>query len=166
MQNVILIGFMGSGKTTVGNKIAEITGMRFVDIDAEIVKKSGMEINDIFEIFGEQRFREMESEELLKLSATKDCVIATGGGIVTIPSNIELLKKIGTVIYLKNSFETSKNRVTGKDDRPLFKDVEKARELFEKRENLYNSCADFIIETDFINPEQAALKAVKMLGIQ
>jgi len=164
MPNIILIGFMGSGKTSVGKKLADILGMKFTDLDSEIVKRAGMPINEIFDTYGEKRFRELESETLRSFVSIEGNVIATGGGIITVPSNLETLKNTGKIIYLKNSFETSRLRVEGKGDRPLFRDTAKAYELFEKRAGLYEAASDIIIETDDLNVAQVAEKAAKLAG--
>lgn len=166
MSNIILIGFMGSGKTSVGKKLAEIMKLAFVDLDLKIVEKAGISINEIFDRFGETKFRQLESGMLSEFSDKNGFVIATGGGIVTIPENIPVLKKTGKVIYLKNSFETSRLRVGEKGDRPLFRDIDKAARLFEKRQPLYEMAADLIIDTDDLNVTETAKKAAGSAGVK
>ncbi|MFP4466533.1 MAG: shikimate kinase [Candidatus Goldiibacteriota bacterium] len=148
MDNIILIGFMGSGKTAVGKKLAKKTGREFIDIDAEIVKREGMPIKKIFEDYGEKYFRKAETETARIILKKKNRVVAAGGGIVVKKSNISLLKKGGTVVYLKNSFLRSAERLKGKTDRPLFTDLKKARQLYNSRLGLYEKAADIKVFTD------------------
>ena len=93
MENIILIGFMGCGKTTVGKKLASMSGRKFLDMDDEIVRRAGMKITEIFEKYGEDRFRQMETELCEQLSETEGLVIATGGGVIKNERNMQLLKK-------------------------------------------------------------------------
>ena len=168
MKNIILIGFMGSGKTSVGAEIAALTGLKLEDIDARIVKDAGMPISEIFSKFGEERFRKLETQAAKKVSAMKGRVISTGGGIVTRPENLPVLKSGGTVVYLKNSFAVSKRRLAGKKDRPLFDsgNLGKTRALFKSRLKLYEKASDVTVVTDKKTVEQAAKEAIKKAGGQ
>lgn len=141
----IIIGFMGSGKTTISSLLDE----DYVDMDAVIVERIGMPIADFFEKEGEARFREIESQVLAELIAS-DRVIATGGGIVTSAANRALLAENPETIYLKADFDTLYNRIQKdtKNVRPLFVNNSKEdfKAIFDGRQDLYESVANCIIE--------------------
>ncbi len=145
-MNIILIGFMGSGKSSTARFISRNYSFRFVDSDRIIEKKLKMSVREIFENFGENFFRSVERDIISSnLFFCSDCVIATGGGLPCHFNNIELLKKIGWVFYLKLSFEDIINRVKNKKNRPLLDNIEEARSLFDKRASCYKN-AHFIID--------------------
>ena len=150
MKNLVLIGFMGSGKTVISEALAKKTGRKIADTDALIEATAGMRIKRVFAMYGEAYFRKMESAAANLAAAETDAIIATGGGIVMRPANIKALKKTGVVVYLKNSFEVSAKRLKKQDDRPLFdhKNLEKTKELFKKSQPLYAAAADLTVETD------------------
>jgi len=158
LKNIVLIGFMGSGKTTVGKKVSRITGMKFVDLDAQIEKSAKTKISRIFETRGELYFRGLETKALAKAGKKSKTVISTGGGIIKMDKNLPLLKKAGLVVYLKNSFAVCKKRLEGKTDRPLFNkdNLKSARALFKSRLELYKKAADITVITDRLNAEEAA----------
>ena len=141
----IIIGFMGSGKTTISSLLDE----DYVDMDAVIVERIGMPIADFFLKEGEARFREIESQVLAELIAS-DRVIATGGGIVTSAANRALLAENPETIYLKADFDTLYNRIQKdtKNVRPLFVNNSKEdfKAIFDGRQDLYESVANRIIE--------------------
>ena len=168
MKNIILIGFMGSGKTSVGRQISSMTGFKLEDIDSRIVKDSKMEIKDIFAGHGEDYFRKLETKTAGKVFSMKNRVVSTGGGIVTRPENFELMKKGGTVVYLKNSFAVSVKRLNGDKDRPLFDldNLKKTEMLFKKRLELYKKAADITVVTDNKTVLQAANEVIKKAGIK
>jgi len=150
-SNLILIGFMGTGKTCVGQRVAKSLGFRFVDTDALIVKKAGKPIAAIFEESGEDAFRELETAVLQSCASKKNQVISTGGGIVTRPENIEILRNAGYVIWLRASVETILERTGRHNDRPLLATPDPAatvRKLMGDREELYRSAAHLPISTD------------------
>ncbi len=128
MKNVYLIGFMGSGKTTLGHDLAKRLRCRFVDMDKELENKHQLLIPEIFGKFGEEQFRSWESELLQKLSLEKNLVVATGGGLPCFHKNMELLNQSGITIYLKLSTETIFERLSKRrGNRPLilsFSDAE------------------------------------------
>src|SRR5262245_6205046 len=105
-RNVYLIGPMGSGKTAVGRRLATLLGIEFIDSDAEIEKRTGVDIRYIFEKEGEARFRERERDVIADLTALEGVVIATGGGVILDPANREQLAETGTVVYLETTIET------------------------------------------------------------
>ena len=150
MNNFILIGFMGSGKTEVGKRLAKRLGYTFMDTDLLIEEKTGKSISDIFSKDGELFFRDIETLILTELSGINEHVISTGGGIVTKKENILLLKKTGFIIWLKASPETILKRVGSETHRPLLKvdnPLEKIKKLMSQREQSYSE-ADVTIDTD------------------
>lgn len=154
---VYLTGFMGAGKSTIGPILANTLGWEFCDLDRIIEQHTGKKINRIFEEHGDQYFREIESEQLRKVSEGDERIISLGGGTVTWGSNLDFIKKNGQIIYLKISVESVYNRLIYKNDRPLMKINEaigskeeilnKINEMFRERKPYYEQ-ADFIIETE------------------
>ena len=164
MQNIILIGFMGVGKTEVGKLLAKKLKMTYIDTDSIIEKEQGMEINDIFKEKGEESFRDMETELLDKLADLKDHVISTGGGIVLRPGNVIKLKSMGPLVLLTSDHETVYKRVNGSGARPLL-NVEdpkaKIKEIMEFRMPIYRGIADLEVDTSRLSPEEASNKIAK-----
>jgi shikimate kinase len=148
--NVYLIGPMGSGKTAVGRRLANLLGKTFVDSDAEIEKRTGVDIRYIFEKEGEARFREREREVIADLTALSDIVLATGGGVVLDPANRERLAATGTVIYLETTIDTLVRRTKNARTRPLLlNDDPRAvlERLMAARRPLYEALADLRVDT-------------------
>lgn len=150
-KNIILIGMMGSGKSTIGRLLAQkIENFDFVDTDEEIEKTAKMTIPEIFIDYGESSFRELESGTIKRFCAHENQVISTGGGCVESIENIEALKESGIIFYLKASVDTLFERVKHTDDRPMLYDEDprkKLKMLLKRREPLYQS-ADFVIDTE------------------
>ncbi len=150
-KNIILIGAMGVGKSTVGKRLAKNLAIDFHDSDQEIVEKTGVDIATIFEYEGEQGFRKREENTIKELCALEDIVLATGGGAILSKNTRELLSKSGTVFYLKASIETILNRAKSENSRPLLKTSNKRKtisELLAQRTPLYESVAHHTINTD------------------
>lgn len=150
-RNIALVGFMGSGKTAVAKEIANATGMNAIDIDADIEKKTGEKINNIFEKYGEQEFRKMENEEIKKIKHADNSVISCGGGIVLNPENIDELKKHCTVIWLYVSARTALHRTHEDRSRPLLNILDKekvAESIVRNRMERYAKASDLIINTE------------------
>ncbi|MGN1180720.1 MAG: shikimate kinase [Suilimivivens sp.] len=149
-DNVILTGFMGCGKTSVGIRLSYALKRTIIDTDKWIEKKQGMVVSDIFAKYGEAAFRQMETDCIKTLIATQDHqIISTGGGLPVREENHALLKELGRVYYLKVSPEVVYERLKGDTTRPLLQSEdpqERIRELLSKREPLYEKCADSIIE--------------------
>lgn len=148
MQNLILIGPMGSGKTTVGKQLAKRTRMDFVDSDHMIEDRCGVSISTIFDIEGEDGFRKRETKMLQELCARSNVVLATGGGAITTEENRILLRKSGFVIYLKTTIETQLARTQKNQNRPLLENVDvadKLSELMAERGTLYEQEADLVV---------------------
>jgi shikimate kinase len=163
MKNLILTGFMGTGKTEVSRELARLLTMKLIDIDTEIVKSAKMSINQIFEQFGEQKFREMETEMIEKVSCEKNVIISTGGGAVLKQENMDALKKTGIVICLMATPETILQRTSGTSERPLLqveKPLEKINELLNLRKPFYEK-ADMMIDTENKTPLQIAEEIIE-----
>jgi shikimate kinase len=158
-MNVVLIGLMGSGKSTVARLAAQNLGFAFADTDHLISDTAGCSIPDIFAREGEAGFRRRETEALRSLLGTERLVIATGGGIVTQPDNLPLLKQLGYVVWLNATPDTLHNRTARSDDRPLLKQGDAAatlRKLYEERRPLYEAACDFKITTDDLAAPEVA----------
>lgn len=151
-RNIILIGYMGSGKSTVGRKAAKAVEYTFLDTDVLIEKEEGMTISKLFEEKGESYFREKETETIRRLLAEpKGKIIATGGGLPMKEGNAELLKELGTVIYLKAETDTLVKRLSGDTSRPLLKNGElreKIETMLAIRGPVYEATADVVLQTD------------------
>ena len=143
-SNLVLIGMSGGGKTVLGQKCAEKLGKKFVDTDAEIVKRIGMPIADFFAKEGEPAFRKIETEVLHELSSQNNLVISTGGGIVKNPLNVEYLKRNGRIIWLKRDAELLQSG----NGRPLAPDTAATKKLYEERLPLYTAAAEAIAENN------------------
>jgi len=134
-MRVVLTGFMGAGKTTVGRRLSELAGIPFVDLDERIEARFGASVREIFAREGEASFRAAEREELERALAPDPAVVATGGGTLTFAGNLELARERGLVVWLHPSFATIARRVggLGKADRPLFRDETQAFALYRER---------------------------------
>lgn len=158
-RNLILIGFMGTGKTTIGKRVAKSLGFKFVDTDLLIVKKAGKSIPKIFEEVGEDAFRDLETEVLRECGQKTDQVISTGGGIVIRPGNLEILKASGYVIWLKAETDTIFERVSRNRNRPLLHTDNPRKtidDLLKVRDGLYESAQHFAIRTDELTMEETS----------
>ena len=143
MNNIILIGFMGCGKTTVGKNTAEALRLDFVDTDEYIERKYEMRISEIFEKFGEEKFRDMETKALREVCQRDNTVISTGGGIIIRDENADIMKNSGKVFFINTPFETIKSRLKGDKKRPLLAEgFEKAKALYDSRMDKYQKAAD------------------------
>ncbi|WP_270505074.1 shikimate kinase [Paraclostridium sordellii] len=159
MSNIILIGFMGSGKTTIGEKLSLMKNMRFIDLDLEVEKLEKKTINDIFTEKGEQYFRNIESKLLEKYCYLDDVVISTGGGIVESKDNIEMLKNKKNVIWLDGNVDTILNHLRKETHkRPKLKDEKNLEEYIKKlldyRKDKYNKASNIKIDINGKNIEQ------------
>lgn len=155
--NLFLIGFMGSGKSTVAAKLKNRTHKKLIEMDETIVSNQGMSINEIFEKYGEAHFREIESELVKEISSEGDCIVSCGGGVVIKPENIEEMKKNGKIVFLSATPETIFERVRYSTNRPILNghmNVEYIAELMEKRRTLYEAAADVVISTDNKNADE------------
>ncbi len=149
MQNIVLCGMMGAGKSAVGARLATMSGRTLVDTDAVIVERYG-EIKKIFEEYGEGYFRDLESNVVAELAQREGVIISTGGGVVLREENANNLKKGGKIFFLKAELQTLVNRAQGDTSRPLLQGnlEEKMRTLLAQRTPIYEGVADKIIVTD------------------
>jgi shikimate kinase / 3-dehydroquinate synthase len=154
--NIALAGFMGSGKTTAGRIISELTGMSFIDTDEVVEVSSGMSVQDIFARGGEELFRQIERQVVIEASSGSNRVIALGGGAVLDPDNIESLRKNSVIYYLDVTIEEALTRATPEGGRPLLGDRESARELLDSRRDAYLEAADLVVETAGRTPQEVA----------
>jgi len=162
-RNVVLIGFMGTGKSSVGRELARRWGFRFLDTDSIIRSQCGKSISEIFSVFGESFFRDQEFATLTKLLHCHRSVIATGGGIVIQPRNVDLLGKLGTTIWLKADQTTILERVSRNKNRPLLQttDPETAiARLLTERGPLYESAADLVVDSSGLSHQEVAERVI------
>ena len=151
MKNIFFVGFMGAGKSTVARNLQKRLKMNLVEMDERIEKEQGMTIPEIFEKYGESRFRDLESELILTIGKEGNTIVSCGGGVVVRPENIEYMKKNGMVIFLSAKPETVFDRVKDSTNRPILNgnmNVEYIAGLMEKRRALYEAAADVKISTD------------------
>lgn len=163
-MKLILIGFMGAGKSSVACYLEQFFGVPSFDTDRLILEKTGYgSIRDLFEEKGERFFREQELLVAQSLSEEKEAVIATGGGVVMNQLFFQFLKKEeDRIVFLKASFSTLCKRIQDPSDRPLFQDLHKAKKLYELRASFYHHYADFTIETDGLMIEEVVQKLVEL----
>lgn len=152
LNNIVLIGPMGSGKTTVGRRLAESLKIEFFDADHEIIDKTGVSIDHIFDVEGEEGFRKRESSVLQELCNKPNIVLATGGGAVISEENRLLIKKTGSVIYLLSSVDQILRRTAKSKTRPLLENSTNRRktisDIIDSRDPLYREVATIIINTN------------------
>ena len=149
--NIVLIGFMGAGKSTISEFLKTAFAMDVIEMDQIIAEREGMTISDIFEVYGEQYFRDLETNLLIEMQSRTNVVISCGGGTPMRECNVVEMKKNGRVVLLTAKPETILDRVKDSHDRPLIennKTVPFIAELMEKRREKYEAAADIVIETD------------------
>jgi len=165
--NIILIGFMGCGKSSIGRRLAARLGYEFLDSDDLIAAAAGKSIPDIFAEEGEERFRERETRALQGLIGSTSTVLATGGGAVLRPENRQILRNIGTTVWLHADPETLFERATRSRKRPLL-EVENPRTTFnallESRLPVYEQAADLKIDASGLSHEQTVESIVWAAG--
>ena len=170
-RSIVLIGFMGTGKSLVGKILEQQTGFRRFDTDEIISQKLKMPIEEIFSSHGEQRFRELETETVRLLSTEEPAIIVAGGGIVLQAKNVDLLRQLGTVVWLDADEATLRTRIRRLDNRPLLRTANPEAtlsELLEARQPLYSNAADLRVDTAKKNPKQIAeliLKNIRDLPV-
>lgn len=164
MKNLILCGFMGCGKSTIGRKLAAKLEKEFVDMDRYIEAKENMTVSEIFEKYGEEKFREIETEACKELALKSDLIIAAGGGTLTFQRNIDILKETGRIIYIDVKYEMLCERLKRDTRRPLLQVEnrnEVIKELLEKRRPIYERAASIYIDGNFTSGRVANI----VLGI-
>lgn len=166
MSNIVLMGFMGAGKTTIGKELAKALGYEFIDTDERIEKEQGRKISDIFSEDGEEVFRQMETDLLKNLQNSEDkFVLSIGGGMPVREENRSLLRSLGTVVYLKTSKEEILRRVSGDTNRPLLQGgelEEKVTNLMNAREQIYMETACVEVVTDQKTPQKIVEELLKI----
>ena len=165
VDNVILVGFMGAGKSSVGRMLATRLGRCFVETDEMITAQEGRPIPEIFADRGEAYFRALEDEAVRLLALKGDDVIATGGGLPCREGRIEALRAIGTVVWLSGAFGTLYERALRGGDRPMLsgKTREQAEALYEARKPFYAK-ADLAVDTTALNVDQVAARVAAALA--
>ena len=152
LNNIVLVGPMGSGKTTVGRRLSEKLGVNFYDADHEIIDKTGVSIDHIFDVEGEEGFRKRESDVLRELCIKDNIVLATGGGAVISKENRFEISKTGSIIYLLSTVDQILRRTAKSKTRPLLEKSSNKRktitDIIEARDPLYREIATIIIDTN------------------
>ena len=165
-MNIVLCGMMGAGKSTVGIELALLSDRRWMDTDQVIEKDCG-EISTIFEQFGEEHFRAIETQTLEELVQEDHLVISVGGGLVLREENVSLLRKNGQIIFLCASVETLEKRLQLDSSRPLLQTEESLRErlqsLLKERTPIYEAVADFTVNVDGKTLEEIAAEIVSQI---
>lgn len=167
--NVFLIGFMGSGKSTISNYLSTHYHMQKVEMDQRIVQQEGMSISDIFAAHGEEYFRDLETNLLIKLQANKNTVVSCGGGVPMREKNVKEMKKNGKVVYLDASPKTIYERVKYSHDRPLLehhKNIPFIAQMMEQRRPKYEAAADITVLTDKKSVSQICKELYEKLTAQ
>jgi len=167
MNNIYIIGFMGTGKSSTGRELALKLGRVFSDLDGDIEQMVKKSIKDIFEQDGEPAFRKAETKALKDVSGMEKAVIACGGGIVLVPGNVAIMKKTGTVVCLTASLREIETRTAATSSRPLLNVTDPGKtiwELFGKRLPLYKAAADLSIDTTGKSPVEVAEFALMELS--
>jgi shikimate kinase len=157
--NIVLIGFMGSGKTSIGRLVAHRLGFQFIDTDAVIVERAGMQVAEIFARHGEAWFRDQETATLRSLGILNRSVISTGGGIVTREENREILRGLGYVVWLTASEDVIFDRVSRNKKRPLLQTPDPrgtVHKLLTERHPLYEAAAQCTLDTTTLSHESTA----------
>ncbi|AQA17513.1 shikimate kinase I [Halioglobus japonicus] len=167
LNRVFLVGPMGAGKSTIGKYLADHLKLQFADTDTEIEARTGADIPWIFDVEGEEGFRDREQQVVEEMTLWDDVVLATGGGVVMRPENRRALGARGYVIYLYASLDEQVRRTRKDRKRPLLQtgDPEQVlRDLFAIRDPFYREIADHVIETDGCSPRTVAQRLVKQLA--
>ena len=166
MHNLILCGFMGCGKTTVGWQLARKLDLEYVDLDAEIEREAGMPIPQIFSKYGEPAFRDLEHHAVAGLARRINCVVSTGGGTLTYPRNVEVIdRKHDLVVFLDAGFDVCYERIKD-SDRPLVRSnsQEQLRQIFEQRRPLYLAAAGLRVDAG-AGAQQVADEIIRLRGL-
>jgi len=167
-MNLALIGYRGTGKTTIAQIIARKTGYELKNLDALIVEKRGMSIPQIVEKYGWESFRDTESEVLERVSRGERRVLDCGGGVILRKENREKLKRTGPVVWLTAPVGVIVDRIRGDDQRPSLTGnsfIEEVEQVLAQREPLYREAADHEVRTDILAPEEAADEIIELTGI-
>ena len=165
-MNIFIVGPMGSGKSTVGKIISDELFLTFHDTDEEIENRTGASIDWIFDLEGEEGFRKREAKLLDELAQLNSIVLSTGGGIILSEENRDTLSSRGTVFYLATPISVQLERTSKDKDRPLLKNGDPEailKELHETREKLYESVADYVVDTESLTSQEVAAEIIKLV---
>lgn len=162
--NIYLIGFMGAGKSRLGQTIHRMYRLETIDTDKAVENKEGLSVREIYEEYGQEHFRECEVRIMRKISGRKGLVVSTGGETPLQEENLKIMKN-GKVIYVRTPFEEVLKRVRRRKTRPMLdgKTDEEIFELMKEREKIYEEAADHIVDTDGKKPEETAAEVVGLL---
>ena len=165
-RHIFLIGFMGSGKSAVSRALARQLGARRFEMDREIERSEGMRISEIFEKYGEEYFRDVETSFVKGLAGKRPVIVSCGGGVVLRPENVASMKEQGTIILLDASPETILSRVGHSDKRPILNghmNVEYISELMSRRKEHYENAADLTVKTDGKSIDEVTEEILELL---
>ena len=165
-MNIFIVGPMGSGKSTVGKIISDELFLTFHDTDEEIENRTGASIDWIFDLEGEEGFRKRETKILDELAQLNSIVLSTGGGIILSDENRDTLSSRGTVFYLATPISVQLERTSKDKDRPLLKNGDPEtilKKLHETREELYESVADYVVNTENLTSQEVAAEIIKLV---
>ena len=165
-QNIFIVGSMGSGKTSIGKMLAKNNNLSFLDTDHEIIRSCGYSIPDIFEEFGEEHFRGLETEQLRKMNAIENHVISTGGGIILRDDNEKLMKDLGIIIFLDININSQIDRVKNRKNRPLLNNKslkDNLLSLKKIRDPIYKKISNYIIDVSGKEREQVINEIQKII---
>ena len=157
-MNIALIGFRGTGKTTIAKLLAKRLEKKLISTDQEIVKKTKLGISKLVQKYGWDKFREIESDVIENISDFDECIFDTGGGIVMRNENIINLKKNGLIVLLTADIKTITSRIKQSKDRPALTKsgfIDEVKDVFQEREERYSRAADYTIDTSRLSPEEA-----------
>lgn len=169
MENIYLVGFMGTGKTTIANAMSNLLPLRVIEMDETIEMLAGKTIPEIFADEGEESFRKMETMFLQAISKEKNQIISCGGGVVLKEENIEIMKSNGLVIRLSATPETVYERVSKADNRPLLQDkksIDDIKNMMSARQEYYDKAADMTFSVDSKTPDEIAGEIIKELALK
>ncbi len=165
-NSIVLIGMMGSGKSSVGRCLNRRTGLAILETDEMVASNFGLSIPEIFSRHGEKKFRKAETEALRTLSTTKRAIIATGGGMVLRKQNVEIMNRLGLIVWLDGNEETLFARALRRTDRPLLqtKNPRKAfSQIHDERRPLYAKITNIRIDTSDLTAEEVAIAILSKL---
>jgi len=165
--SIVLIGMMGAGKSSVGRCLERRTGLTLLDTDEIVSSKFGMSIPEIFAKHGENKFREAEAKAVRAMAIPKKTIIVTGGGIVLQQENVELLRRMGVIVWLDGNEDTLFARASRRRNRPLLQTKNPRRtfsQIFDARRSLYADIADVRVDTSVLTDEEVSVAILSELG--
>ena len=165
-KNIFIVGSMGSGKTSIGKMLAKNNNLSFLDTDHEIIRDYGYSIPDIFKEFGEEHFRDLETEQLRKMNAIENHIISTGGGIILRDDNERLMKDLGIIIFLDININSQIDRVKNRKNRPLLNNnnlKDNLLSLKKIRDPIYKNISNYIIDVSGKERDQVINEIQKII---